>query len=76
MGRKSKKFINLRTLDFILSWLLVVGGINWGLQLFDFNLVTWLAQNTFSQLQNILYGVIGFSGLWVGSRAVMGKLMK
>lgn len=76
MGRKSKKFTNLRTLDLILSWLLVVGGLNWGFQLFDFNLVTWLATNTFSQLSDILYGVIGFAGLWVLGRTVFGRFMK
>lgn len=65
-----------KTIDLVASWLLVIGGINWGLTVFDINLVTSLANLTFSMLSTIIYSAVGLSGLWVGIRAITGKLMK
>lgn len=65
-----------KTIDLVASWLLIIGGINWGLTVLDFNLVTWLAEATFVMLSTIVYSIVGLSALWVGSRAITGKLMK
>jgi uncharacterized membrane protein YuzA (DUF378 family) len=46
--------------------LLVVGGLNWGLALFDINLVTMLADVTFAGLATIVYGAVGVSALYGG----------
>ncbi len=46
--------------DWLAFVLLVVGGINWGLAVFDFNLVTTI----FGGLSNIVYSLVGLSGLY------------
>ncbi len=65
-----------KMIDLLASWLLVVGGLNWGLGLFDINLVQILANYTAPVVGTIVYGAVGISALWVGGRALMGKLMK
>lgn len=45
--------------------LVIVGALNWGLVgAFDFNLVTWIAKNTFASLENIVYVLVGLSALF------------
>ena len=44
--------------------LIVIGALNWGLiGLFDFNLVSFIAQNTLSWFESFLYVLIGISAL-------------
>jgi len=44
--------------------LVVIGGLNWGLALFDVNLVSALFGEA-SALSNIIYGLIGLSALYM-----------
>lgn len=42
-----------------------VGAINWGLTIFNFNIVEKLTSFvTYSMLPNIIYGIIGLSGAY------------
>lgn len=67
----AKKF-----LDKLAIILLLVGGLNWGLSLFDIDLVAILADMTFAALGTILYAAVGLSAVW----AILGwkrlKLLK
>lgn len=63
-------------IDVSAIWLLIVGGFNWGLSLFDINLVEMVADLTLPIVGTIVYGAVGLSALWVGGKAIMGKLMK
>lgn len=48
-------------------WLVSIGALNWGLMLFDINLVTLIFQSWFPQIINFIYGAIGLAGamsLW------------
>jgi uncharacterized membrane protein YuzA (DUF378 family) len=50
----------------LVEWLLIAGGLNWGLALFGFNLVAWLAGVTFGFLEPVVYGAVGLSALYLG----------
>jgi len=53
----------MKALNLITLVLIIIGGINWGLVAFDFNLVTALfGDDTF--LTNLVYGLVGLSALW------------
>lgn len=43
-------------------YLLIIGGLNWGLSLFDINLVSYLPG---AMLQNIVYGAVGLSAVYL-----------
>ena len=68
--RKSYKFANLRNggiivLDKIALFLLVVGGVNWGLVgLFQFDLIAWAFGGSASIISRILYIVVALSAIW------------
>lgn len=52
-------------LDKIALFLLVVGGLNWGLiGIFDFDLVAWLFGGQNAVLSRIIYTLVGISALW------------
>ena len=52
-------------LDKIALFLLVVGGLNWGLiGIFDFDLVAWLFGGQGAVLSRIIYTLVGISALW------------
>ncbi len=52
-------------LDKIALFLLVVGGLNWGLiGIFDFDLVAWLFGGQDAVLSRIIYTLVGISALW------------
>lgn len=53
--------------------LLAVGGINWGLTIMDYNVVTALADMTFSALEPTVYALVALSGLGVGVQ-LLGKI--
>lgn len=46
----------------IAVFLVAVGAINWGLGIFDINLVSYLS---IGWLMTLVYALIGLSGLWV-----------
>ena len=53
------------TLDMWAKVLLVLGGLNWGLTLFSFNLVTWLSTLVdLPMLETILYLGIGLGAVY------------
>ena len=43
--------------------LLIIGGLNWGLAVFDFNLVTALFGSGI--VTSVVYGAVGLSALWL-----------
>ena len=64
----------MRTLDYLATLLVVVGGINWGLvALAKFDLVAFITGQSFGDvnaLSSIVYALVGIAALWVGARAV------
>lgn len=56
------------------KWLLVIGGLNWGLSLFKFDLVAWLSNAlSFSWIPTLVYVLVGVSALFVGFHYITGK---
>jgi uncharacterized membrane protein YuzA (DUF378 family) len=51
-----------KTIDLIAAILLIVGGLNWGLAIFNINLVTLIFR--LSLLVNIVYALVGLSAIW------------
>jgi len=43
--------------------LLIIGGLNWGLAIFDFNLVSWLLGT--GVVAKVVYGLVGASALYL-----------
>lgn len=54
--------MNLR---FIALILVIVGGLNWGLMAFDFNLVTFLFERISTMLVNVVYILVGLSAIYL-----------
>jgi len=52
----------MSTIDWIAMILVIVGALNWGLAVFDFNLVQTLFGA--ATLAKVVYGLVGLSGLW------------
>lgn len=63
-------------IDMTATWLLVIGGLNWALSIFDWNLVEMIANATVPFVGTLIYSVIGLASLWVGGRMFMGKFLK
>jgi uncharacterized membrane protein YuzA (DUF378 family) len=72
MAKKNK----YRMLDIATGWLVVIGAVNWGLEVLDLNLVEMLANATTTALGTIVYSLVGLSGAYVLVRAIMKKYMK
>lgn len=54
--------VKMKPIDWIAIVLLIIGGLNWGLVgLFNFNLVSWIANTTFSFLENLIYIIVGIA---------------
>lgn len=53
----------MKALNIITLLLVIIGGINWGLVAFDFNLVEALF-GADSTLSNIVYALVSLSALW------------
>lgn len=51
-------------LDWIALVLVIVGGVNWGLAVFDFNLVSTLF-GSWMWLQKTVYGLVGVAALYL-----------
>lgn len=62
----AKKKMMLRNIAMVL---LIIGGLNWGLAVFNFNLVAWLLGT--GVLAKIIYGLVGASALVVGYDELM-----
>lgn len=52
----------MSTIDWIAMILVIIGALNWGLAVFDFNLVSALLG--VGTLAKVIYGLVGLSGLW------------
>lgn len=53
----------MKALNIITLLLVIVGGVNWGLVAFGFNLVEALF-GADTMLSDIVYGLVGISALW------------
>jgi len=52
-------------LDRIALFLLIVGGVNWGLRgIFDFDLVAWLFGGETTLISRVVYILVAVSALW------------
>ena len=57
----------MKTLDYIILVLIIIGAVNWGLiGFFQFDLVRVIFGNM-SMFSRIIYAVVGLSGLYAGS---------
>lgn len=55
----------MKIMDKIALFLLVVGGLNWGLVgLFSFDLVAWVCGGSDSIISRIVYVLVALSALW------------
>ncbi|MBS3076145.1 DUF378 domain-containing protein [Candidatus Pacearchaeota archaeon] len=53
----------MKTIDWIARILVIVGALNWGLAIWDINLVT-LALGSIPILVSIVYALVALSGIW------------
>jgi len=51
-------------IDWIAIVLVIIGGLNWGLAIWDFNLVTKLF-GAWGWLVTTIYALVGLSALWM-----------
>ncbi len=55
----------MKIMDKIALFLLIVGGLNWGLVgLFSFDLVAWLCGGSDNIISRIVYVLVALSALW------------
>lgn len=65
------KQVRMNLLDKITGILLIVGGLNWGLEAFNWNLVDWISNLiNIPGLSKIVYFVVGISALYFTFRAI------
>lgn len=53
----------MKVIDVIAAILLVIGGLNWGLGVFDINLVTELF-GAGTPITKTVYGLVGLAAIW------------
>ncbi|MAG25066.1 DUF378 domain-containing protein [Candidatus Pacearchaeota archaeon] len=51
----------MNSIDWIAKILLIIGGLNWGLAIWNINLVTAVSDGIFA---TIIYALVGISALW------------
>lgn len=52
-------------MDKLALWILLIGGINWGLVgIFQFDLIAWAFGGSASVISRILYIVVALSAIW------------
>ncbi len=52
-------------MDKIALWILLIGGLNWGLMgIFQFDLIAWAFGGTDSIISRILYIVVALAAIW------------
>ncbi len=56
--------MKIGVIDWIALVLVIVGALNWGLVLFDFNLVTWISFGV-AVVESTVYALVGLAGLWM-----------
>ena len=54
--------MDTKSIDLIAGILLIIGGLNWGLAIFNINLVTLIFR--LGWLVNTVYALVGLSALW------------
>jgi uncharacterized membrane protein YuzA (DUF378 family) len=54
---------NKGTIDWIAYILVIIGAINWGLAIWDLNIVSLILG--VGLIANIVYALVGLSGIWV-----------
>ena len=54
----------MKNLGMVAWWLVVIGALNWGLEVLGFNLVNAVV-GTWPTLETLVYALIGLSGVWV-----------
>lgn len=52
-------------IDQIATWLVIIGGLNWGLAVFSFNLVSFLFDSWAGWLSTVVYALVGLSALYL-----------
>ena len=52
----------MNSVDMIAKILLIIGGLNWGLAIWDINIVTMVSAGIFA---DIVYALVGLSALWL-----------
>ena len=50
---------DMSAIDWIARVLVIIGALNWGLAIFDINLV-----GSFGMVTTIIYALVGLSGIW------------
>lgn len=59
-----KFFMIKKRIEIITLFFIVIGALNWGLiGLFDFNIVAFIAKNTMSWIENVIYILLGVSSI-------------
>ncbi len=53
----------MSTIDWVTMILVIIGALNWGLAVFDYNLVEALLGA--GTVAKVVYGLVGLSGLWM-----------
>ena len=51
------------TMDMVAKVLLVIGGLNWGLALFGWDVATWLSASWWGTLVKVVYALVGIAAL-------------
>ena len=59
MAKKKGKLLNTLTL-----WLVLIGAVNWGLAVFNVNVVELIANAVWITLAPIVYVAVGLSGIY------------
>jgi len=52
----------MHTLDWVAFALVIIGALNWGLAIWDINLIAYIG---ITWLMKTLYALVGLSGLWL-----------
>ena len=60
-GKMTKKSV----LDWIALVLVIIGGLNWGLTAFNYNVVDMLFSGSLAIVATIIYGLVGLAALYM-----------
>lgn len=52
-------------LDKVSVILVIIGALNWGLALFDWDVAQWSAAGWWATLVKIVYALVALSGIWM-----------
>lgn len=64
--------MDMKVVDRVAFWLVIVGAVNWGLYAFDFNLVNMLL-GAWPVVEKAVYVLVGVSGVYLAFQSVMKK---